>query len=1277
MKRNFKCLSVILTLVITIFSFSVITWAQTTEQDGLQVKLATNKANYTLKEDIKITISVTNTNDFTIENVSIEALLPDNFKLKDSSQKATTEEVDIPAGETITLSVIAFVEDETQSTVEPTTKVSETDTTATIATEMPMATQVETGNNIVPTIQAETSTQNNSSTTQAETTTQSSKSSVSNVQETTSNQTTTKTSKNSANTKKGKSPLTGVDYTILSIMFILFFLSLSILLYCLIAHMNKRKKIISLILCTVITITSIAGFTSYKTYAEEKVNTNDSIYEDYADNPENYATINIIEQIKIDNKKYEISANINYYDYWKTVDLMIDQIMKINNKFVITNNDTKTVKNAVNIIDEITEYLDILKNQGKIKDYQQSGGDITVDLLIGKYYYNFSMNVPNLQGGTSRSKLMSFVPQSTDIKSVLSDIDNTALPVLTVQPYASEMISTVFDDCATLIAHSNLGYSFTDDINDSFVTVDFMKNLSKYKVIIWDGHGVYNGSTGEFIGIALGEQKTEENAKKYEDDIDNNRLSWTADGKYVVTSEFFDYYYKNNSLNNSLIYLGCCDTANDDSTLPQTLINKGAEAVIAYKNSVYTDYNREMCQTIFNELVKQDGNAKLTQTVSQAVSIAKAKHGEKDSHYTSWYDEFLNYWNAEHDYISEEKRAELILTENDDKSFRLVDYSTVSGCIKEASDKTTPVEDVEVRVLDESENAIEKTKTDKNGNFTLSLTAGKYTLSIGGELNATSVYSYENYTEDITIESNIWTVLKDDILLTRITNGIAGNVFDSETKKPLTDVKVKAYKDNDGTTEYVSSSTTNENGEYTVNVEKNGIYNLEFIKDGYITGTQDGIISTGSLTYADYQYLVKDGTSGDTVFAGGDGTQENPYKVSTPEQLDAVRNDLTAHYIQINDIDMSDWGNWEPIGCVTSIWGGAIGGSNYEAPIINAEYFEGVYDGNNYSIIDLTIKNNDVSVTKDCFGLFAGLNKATIKNLTLNNISYNINKETTDYSSYWENQSCTFSLSVGGISGRCSSSSISNCSVSGKINVINCSDAYVGGIAGIGDEIVSCNSNVAMYIDANKDSRYEKDSTVSCGGIIGYSTGSKISNCTNFGNVNSTAGYYIVCGGISGQQYGEIEKSKNYANISGATTDGSYGFVGGIIGKTTANILSCINYGDIKCESNATKYATSPFGAKNIAYAGSIVGFSENKISNSFNLGSEIVGVGNTATGSNITSYSYVGRICGYSDVILDCYSINTTTLNGSIPTENITTDDINGQSLTKEEIEEKIKDLN
>ena len=408
-----------------------------------------------------------------------------------------------------------------------------------------------------------------------------------------------------------------------------------------------------------------------------------------------------------------------------------------------------------------------------------------------------------------------------------------------------------------------------------------------------------------------------------------------------------------------------------------------------------------------------------------------------------------------------------------------------------------------------------------------------------------------------------------------------------------------------------------------------------------------------------------------STFYEGDGTEANPYQVSTPEQLDAVRNNLSAHYIQTADIDMSDWGDWEPIGTAISSWSGAIGGANYNPPTVNNEYFEGVYDGGEFSIIGLNIENNSISVTEDCFGLFAGANNATIKNVVLENIQYNIDKTTTDYSYYWENQLCTFSISVGGISGISYSSDISNCTVGGNIDVINCSDAFVGGITGYGSDITECINEVNIYLDANKDSRYEKDSHVYCGGIVGQTetTNGNISNCANYGEIEVVAGNFGYIGGISGE-YGNIENCVNFGNISGHIISGKHssdfaldGNVGGIVGATNSDYTRyCVNYGVVK--------STSVYGGSGAA--GGIAGYCGQYRGNGY-----VYNCVNIS--SNVNSYtydendnmvnSYAGRI-GYSHYniyLRDNYSSEKTMVNNSLIGE--PTSILDGQSCTSEQL--------
>src|SRR5690554_3168709 len=91
----------------------------------------------------------------------------------------------------------------------------------------------------------------------------------------------------------------------------------------------------------------------------------------------------------------------------------------------------------------------------------------------------------------------------------------------------------------------------------------------------------------------------------------------------------------------------------------------------------------------------------------------------------------------------------------------------------------------------------------------------------------------------------------------------------------------------------------------------------------------------------------------------GDGSEKNPYLVETVKDLDAVREDLTAHYKQTADIDLSDIPHWEPIGPV----------------------FQGTYDGDFHTIEHLTVLGSDTG------SLFHLLRGAVIRNLGLEHVS--------------------------------------------------------------------------------------------------------------------------------------------------------------------------------------------------------------------------------------------------------------------------------------------------
>ncbi len=90
------------------------------------------------------------------------------------------------------------------------------------------------------------------------------------------------------------------------------------------------------------------------------------------------------------------------------------------------------------------------------------------------------------------------------------------------------------------------------------------------------------------------------------------------------------------------------------------------------------------------------------------------------------------------------------------------------------------------------------------------------------------------------------------------------------------------------------------------------------------------------------------------AFDGGSGTYEDPYLVSTAEQLNAIRKGLDKHYRLTHDIDLSSWGNWIPIGS-NEAYGGPRSGSVNQA-YKNMQIFTGSIDGDGHVIKGMTIK---------------------------------------------------------------------------------------------------------------------------------------------------------------------------------------------------------------------------------------------------------------------------------------------------------------------------------
>ncbi len=248
-----------------------------------------------------------------------------------------------------------------------------------------------------------------------------------------------------------------------------------------------------------------------------------------------------------------------------------------------------------------------------------------------------------------------------------------------------------------------------------------------------------------------------------------------------------------------------------------------------------------------------------------------------------------------------------------------------------------------------------------------------------------------------------------------------------------------------------------------------------------------------------YPYLQWQGSENipypPSPFAGGSGTEADPYQIATAEQLDQVRNYLDKHFIQTADINLgvAPWNEgegWEPIG-----------------DYVGEASFKGEYDGDNFTIDGLYINRP----AKHSVGLFGELTDgAVVKNLKVVNVDVTGNSFVGAVSGGW-----------GGVGYE--DSSVINVHVSG----ITRGTDNVGGLVGTNSTIMQSSST------ANVHGSF-------AGGLVGLNReGHSIVQSYATGLITGT-----YTGGLVGHNnYGTIQDSYSLAQVKG---DGSQN--GGVIG---------------------------------------------------------------------------------------------------------------------------------
>ncbi len=222
------------------------------------------------------------------------------------------------------------------------------------------------------------------------------------------------------------------------------------------------------------------------------------------------------------------------------------------------------------------------------------------------------------------------------------------------------------------------------------------------------------------------------------------------------------------------------------------------------------------------------------------------------------------------------------------------------------------------------------------------------------------------------------------------------------------------------------------------------------------------------------------------VFTSGYGTSGDPYQVSTPGQLNAIRLQLTSYFILTADIDMT-----EATSSGGLYWNG---GSGFEpiGALTTSLSFRGHLDGNGHSIKGLFINRPST----DYVALFNSVNGGSVKDLALIDVDI------------------TGRSYTGALSGR-AMGAITRNYVSGSVTGTS---AYIGGLIGtsLGSTTISNNYSV---VSVNGD--------IYVGGLLGTYTSGTFTK--NYSGGTVTGNTYI--GGFVGRVQSYTAVSNNYWDL--------------------------------------------------------------------------------------------------------------------------------------------------
>lgn len=376
----------------------------------------------------------------------------------------------------------------------------------------------------------------------------------------------------------------------------------------------------------------------------------------------------------------------------------------------------------IQVLREMQQYLDGLKSSGDILSWEYSFPDFLVYRPVGCFVYSFDAHIEGYLIGLAPPSRPATVyeydlPYESDSHDMVL-LDPYHMTFTDIQRWLNNLDG--IEKALGKIADSDLGYPETTVYRNLSAAANIFQSLSNYRVIVIYTHG----NCFEGVGTVLGINRSSS------DFSDSEYANWLyLDGSTAcLTARFFEHYYRDGEMNDPLIYLAACCSAQQDD-LVKVLLRKGARTVMGFDQTVSGNYENSLFERLVEALIQNDPEAPgMTKSAEDAFIYAKEKAGDHDTLIPGYMETIGNFFGGKPKLVMPARPV--IYTSYDMEPFRLVGYKKGILTTKVMSIKdNSPIKKATIEITDRFGKR-QSMWTNQNGTCRRSLPPGKYTIRV-------------------------------------------------------------------------------------------------------------------------------------------------------------------------------------------------------------------------------------------------------------------------------------------------------------------------------------------------------------------------------------------------------------------------------------------------------------------------------------------------------------------------------------------------------------------